>query len=273
MDQLKQVQEAVKFLNKKTKNFKPEILLITGSGMAGSIPELENKIVIPYSTIPHFLHSTIPGHPGNLIFGTYKGKNIIVLHGRFHFYEGYDMKDLALSIRTAAFLGAKIMIVSGAVGSLNLKLPVGSLCVLKDHVNFMAHNPLIGNYDPAFGRRFIDLTDLYDKNLRKAALQIAKKLKIKAGEGVYAAMTGPNFETPSEIRMLKILKVDVVGMSTVPEVLCAKQLGMKICGLAWVVNMGCGISKTPISHEDTIKETKKIEGSFKRVLERLIPLC
>ena len=273
MNQLKQVQEAVKFLNKKTKNFRPEILLITGSGMAGSIPELKNKIVIPYSVIPHFLHSTIPGHPGNLIFGTYKGKNIVVLHGRFHYYEGYNMKDLALSIRTAAFLGAKTMIVSGAVGSLNLKLPVGSLCILKDHINFMANNPLIGNYDPAFGRRFIDLTDTYDKNLRKAALQIAKKLKIKAREGVYAALTGPNFETPSEIRMLKILKVDVVGMSTVPEVLCARQLGMKICGLTWVVNMGCGISKTPISHEDTIKESKKIEGSFKRVLERLIPLC
>ena len=273
MDQLKQVKEAVKFINKKTKNFKPEILLITGSGMAGSIPELENKIVIPYSQIPHFLHSTIPGHPGNLIFGTYKGKKIIVLHGRFHFYEGYDMKDLALSIRTAAFLGAKTMLVSAAVGSLNTKLTVGSLCVLKDHVNLMMHNPLIGNYDPAFGKRFIDMTDVYDKTLRKHALQIARKLKIKAGEGVYAAVTGPNFETPSEIRMFRILKADVIGMSTVPEVICARQLGMKICGLAWVVNMGCGISKTPISHEDTIKETKKIEGSFKRILERLIPFC
>lgn len=273
MDQLKQVKEAVKFINKKTKNFKPEILLITGSGMAGSIPELKNKITIPYSTIPHFLKSTIQGHPGNLIFGTYEGKKIVVLHGRFHFYEGYDMKDLALSIRTAAFLGAKTMLVSAAVGSLTTKLPVGSLCVLKDHVNLMMNNPLIGNYDPAFGKRFIDMTDTYDKNLRKAALQIARKLKIKAGEGVYAAVTGPNFETPSEIRMFKILKADVIGMSTVPEVICARQLGMKICGLTWVVNMGCGISKTPISHEETIKETKKIEGSFKRILERLIPLC
>lgn len=273
MNQLKQIKDAVNFLNKKTKNFKPEILLITGSGMAGSIPELEKKIVVPYSAIPHFLKSTIQGHPGNLIFGIYKGKKIVVLHGRFHYYEGYDMKDLALSIRTAAFLGVKTMLVSAAVGSLNNKLPVGSLCVLKDHINLMANNPLIGNYDPAFGKRFIDLTDTYDKKLRKAALQIAKKLKIKAGEGVYAALTGPNFETPSEIRMLKILKADVVGMSTVPEVLCARQLGLKICGLTWVVNMGCGISKTPITHEDTIKETKKIEGSFKRVLERLIPLC
>ena len=273
MNQLTQVKEIVKFINKKTKNFKPEILLITGSGMAGSIPELENKITISYSTIPHFLKSTIQGHPGNLIFGTYKGKKLVVLHGRFHFYEGYDMKDLALSIRTAAFLGAKTMLVSAAVGSLTNKLPVGSLCVLKDHVNLMMHNPLIGNYDPAFGKRFIDMTDTYDKNLRKAALQIARKLKIKTGEGVYAAVTGPNFETPSEIRMFKILKADVIGMSTVPEVICARQLGMKICGLTWVVNMGCGISKKPISHEETIKETKKIEGSFKRVLERLIPLC
>ena len=273
MSQLKQVQEAVKFINKKTKNFKPEILLITGSGMAGSIPELENKIVIPYSQIPHFLKSTIPGHPGNLIFGTYKGKKIVVLHGRFHYYEGYDMKDLALSIRVCAALGVKTMLVSAAVGSLNTKLPVGSLCVLKDHINLMMHNPLIGNYDPAFGKRFIDLTDTYDKDLRKKTLQIAKKLKIKAGEGVYIAVTGPNFETPAEIRMFKILKADVAGMSTVPEVLCARQLGLKICGLTWVVNMGCGIAKKPISHEDTIKETKKIEGSFKRVLERLIPLC
>ncbi len=273
MDQLKQVKDAVKFLNKKTKNFKPEILLITGSGMAGSIPKLENKIVIPYSAIPHFLHSTIPGHPGNLIFGTYKGKNIVVLHGRFHFYEGYDMKDLALSIRVCAALGVKTMLVSAAVGSLNTKLPVGALCVLKDHINLMANNPLIGNYDPAFGKRFIDLTDTYDKDLRKKTLQIAKKLKIKAGEGVYIAVTGPNFETPAEIRMFKILKADVAGMSTVPEVLCARQLGLKICGLTWVVNMGCGIAKKPISHEDTIKETKKIEGSFKRVLEHLIPLC
>jgi len=273
MTQLEQVKEAVKFLNKKTKNFKPEILLITGSGMAGSIPELKNKIVIPYSTIPHFLKSTIQGHPGNLIFGTYKGKKMVIMHGRFHYYEGYDMKDLALSIRTAAFLGVKTMLVSAAVGSLNTKLPVGSLCVLKDHINFMANNPLIGNYDPAFGERFIDLTCAYDKDLRTKTLKLAKKLKIKAGEGVYFSVTGPNFETPAEIKAFKILGADVVGMSTVPEVICARQLGLKVCGLTWIVNMACGISKTPLSHEETIRESKKIEGSFKRVLEHLIPLC
>lgn len=273
MTQLEQVKAAVKFLNKKTKNFKPEILLITGSGMAGSIPELENKIVVPYNTIPNFLKSTIQGHPGNLIFGTYKGKKMVIMHGRFHYYEGYDMKDLALSIRTAAFLGVKTMLVSAAVGSLNTKLPVGSLCVLKDHINFMANNPLIGNYDSAFGERFIDLTCAYDKDLRTKTLKLAKKLKIKAGEGVYFSVTGPNFETPAEIKAFKILGADVVGMSTVPEVICARQLGLKVCGLTWIVNMACGISKTPLSHEETIRESKKIEGSFKRVLEHLIPLC
>lgn len=273
MTQLEQVKAAVKFLNKKTKNFKPEILLITGSGMAGSIPELENKIVVPYNTIPNFLKSTIQGHPGNLIFGTYKGKKMVIMHGRFHYYEGYDMKDLALSIRTAAFLGVKTMLVSAAVGSLNTKLPVGSLCVLKDHINFMANNPLIGNYDPAFGARFIDLTCAYDKDLRTKTLKLAKKLKIKAGEGVYFSATGPNFETPAEIKAFKILGADVVGMSTVPEVICARQLGLKVCGLTWIVNMACGISKTPLSHEETIRESKKIEGSFKCVLEHLIPLC
>ena len=273
MSQLTQVKNIVRFLNKKTKNFKPEILLITGSGMAGSIPELEKKIVVPYATIPNFLKSTIQGHPGNLIFGVYKGKKIVIMHGRFHYYEGYDMKDLALSIRTVAALGVKTMLVSAAVGSLNTKLPVGALCVLKDHINFMCNNPLIGNYDPAFGERFIDLTCAYDKELRAKTLKLAKKLKFKAGEGVYLAATGPNFETPSEIKAFKLLGADVVGMSTVPEVLCARQLGLKVCGLTWIVNMGCGISKTPLSHEETIRESKKIEGSFKRLLEQLIPLC
>ena len=269
MTQLEQVKKAVNFLNKKTKNFRPEIALITGSGLAESIPALSQKITIPYTSIPGFLRSTVPGHTGNLIFGVYKGKNIVVMQGRFHYYEGHPMKDLALSIRTLKMLGVSKLLVSAAVGSMDLKLTPGSLCILKDHINFMCNNPLIGNHDPAFGPMFFDLTEAYDKTLRKIALAAAKKAKIHAGEGVYLAVTGPNFETPSEIQMFKKLGATVVGMSVVPEVLVARQCGISVLGLTWVTNMGCGISKTPLSHEETIRETKKIAGKFKDLLEIL----
>ena len=266
MTQLMQVKKAVSFLNKKTKNFKPEIALITGSGLAGSVPPLEKEIKVPYSSIPGFLRSTVPGHTGNLIFGVYKGRKIVVMQGRFHFYEGHSMKDLAISIRTLKMLGVEKLLVSAAVGSMDLKLTPGSLCVLKDHINFMCNNPLIGNHDPAFGPMFFDLTEAYDKKMRKIALAAAKKVHINAGEGVYLAATGPNFETPSEIQMFKKLGASVVGMSVVPEVLVARQCGMSVLGLAWVSNMGCGISKTPLSHAQTISETKKIEKKFRDLL-------
>ncbi len=269
MTQLASIKKAVSFLNKKTKNFRPEIALITGSGLAGSIPALTSKITVPYTAIPGFLHSTVPGHTGNLIFGGYKGRNVVVMQGRFHYYEGHPMKDLAFSIRTLKMLGVQTLLVSAAVGSMDMNLKPGSLCVLKDHINFMGNNPLIGNYDPAFGPMFFDLTEAYDKTLRKTALAAAKKAHIHAGEGVYLAVTGPNFETPAEIQLFKKFGASVVGMSVVPEVLVARQCGIKVLGMAWVTNMGCGISKTPLSHEETIRETKKIEGKFKDLLEIL----
>lgn len=270
MTQLDQVKKIVAFINRKTKNFKPQTALITGSGLAGSIPPLENTITIKYSAIPGFLKSTVPGHSGNLIFGVYKGKRIMIMQGRFHYYEGHPMKDIALSVRTMKLLGVETLVVSAAVGSLNLKLQPGSLCVLKDHINFMCNNPMIGNHDPAFGPMFFDLTEAYAKPLRKTALTAAKKLKINAGEGVYLATTGPNFETPAEIKMFKKWGADVVGMSVVPEVLTARQCGINVLGLAWVSNLGCGIAKHPLSHEETLRETKKIEGKFKKLLEVLL---
>lgn len=271
MTQLQQVKKAVAYINKKTKNFKPEIAIITGSGLAGSIPPLEKKITISYADIPGFLRSTVPGHTGNLIFGTYKGKKIMVMQGRFHYYEGHPMKDLAISIRTMFMLGVEKLVVSAAVGSLDMKLKPGSVCVLNDHINFMANNPLIGNHEKEFGPMFFDLSEAYDKKLRKVTTDAAKKLKISAKEGCYFAVTGPNFETPSEIKAFKKLGATVVGMSVVPEVLVARQCGIRVLGLAWVTNMGCGIAKTPLSHEQTISESKKIEGKFKNLLETVLP--
>ena len=269
--QLAQVKKAAAFINKQTKNFKPEIALITGSGLGNSIPQLENKIVVPYAKIPGFLRSTVPGHSGNLVFGIYKGRKIVVMQGRFHYYEGHPMKDLAISVRTLFSLGVKKLIVSAAVGSLDPKLTPGSLCVLNDHINFMANNPLINNYDPVFGPRFFDLSKVYTKSLREITLAACKKVKIKAKEGTYFAVTGPNFETPAEVRAFKILGATVVGMSVVPEVLVAAQCGLEVLGLACVTNLACGIAKGELSHAQTIAETKKIEGKFKKLLEIILP--
>ena len=266
MSQLAQVKKAVAFIQKKTKNFKPTLALITGSGLAGAVPALEKEIKVPYASIPGFLRSTVPGHTGNLIFGIYKGVKVVIMQGRFHYYEGHSMKDLAISIRTLHQLGVKKLLVSAAVGSMDLKLRPGSLCILKDHINFMATNPLIGNHDPAFGPMFFDLSQAYEKTLRKTALAAAKKCGINAAEGVYLATTGPNFETPSEIQMFKKWGASVVGMSVVPEVLVARQCAIDVLGLAWVSNMGCGIEKKPLSHAQTLSETKKIEGKFKKLL-------
>ena len=271
MTQLEQVKKAIAYINKKTKNFKPEIALITGSGLAGSVPPLAKKVVLKYADIPGFLRSTVPGHSGNLIFGVYKGKKIVVMQGRFHYYEGHPMKNLAISIRTLYKLGVQKLIVSAAVGSLDLKLTPGSLCVLNDHINFMCNNPLIGNHEPEFGPMFFDLSEAYAKPLRKVALDACKKLKIKAKEGAYIAVTGPNFETPSEIRAFQKLGASVVGMSVVPEVLTARQCGIQVLGLTWVTNLGCGLAKEALSHAQTIAETKKIEGKFKDLLEAILP--
>ena len=265
MTQLAQVKKAAAYINKKTKNFKPEIALITGSGLAGSIPPLDNEVKIPYTSIPGFLQSTVPGHSGNLIFGVYKGRNIVVMQGRFHYYEGHPMKDLAISIRTLKMLGVEKLLVSAAVGSMDLKLKPGALCVLKDHINFMCNNPLIGNHDPAFGPMFFDLSEAYDKGMRKVALAAAKKAGVTAGEGVYLAATGPNFETPAEIQMFNGCRY----VRRAGSVLVARQCGISVLGLAWVSNMGCGIEKKPLSHAQTISETKKIEGKFKKLLEIL----
>ena len=270
MTQLETVKKISSFINKKTKNFKPEAAIITGSGLAGSVPELQNKIVLPYKNIPGFLQSTVAGHSGNLIFGKYKNKNVMVMQGRFHYYEGLNIKDIALAPRVMARLGVKTLVISAAAGSINANLTPGALCVISDHINFTGANPLIGNYDPAFGPMFFDMSAAYDKELAQIILDEAKKLKIKCGPGVYLAVTGPNFETPAEIRAFKTLGADVVGMSVVHEVLSARQLGIKVCGAAWVTNLASGISKTPLSHAETLAETKKIEGKFKNLLENIL---
>ena len=270
MSQLQTIQKAVNYINKRTKNFKPELAIITGSGLANAIPPLEKVIKIPYVDIPGFLHSTVPGHSGNLIFGIYKGKKIVVMQGRFHYYEGHSIKDISIAIRTLKFLGVQILFLSAAVGSLDRNLPPGSMVVLKDHVNFMGTNPLIGNWDPAFGPMFKDMTCAYDVVLQNVLVKIAKKHKIKHKKGVYFAVSGPCFETPAEIKAYKTLGADIVGMSVVPETIVARQLDLKVAGVAWVSNLASGMTKVPLSHKETLDVIKTIEGKFAKVLKDFI---
>lgn len=272
MSQIARVKKITAFINKKTGGFTPEIAIITGSGLAASVPPLKGEIKIPYASIPGFLKSTVAGHSGNLLFGTYKNKKIMVMQGRFHYYEGHDIKDLALAVRVMKFLGVQKLLVSAAVGSINAALPPGALAVLKDHINLMGANPLAGNYDPAFGPMFTDMSEPYSPRLQRVLSGAAKKLKIKSAPAVYIAVSGPSFETPAEIRAFKTLGADVVGMSVVPEVIAARQLDIEVCGAAWVSNLASGISKTPLSHAETLRETKKIEGKFKALLEAALPL-
>ncbi|MBT3393438.1 MAG: purine-nucleoside phosphorylase [Elusimicrobiaceae bacterium] len=270
MSQLTRINKILKFLNTKTKNFKPDTILITGSGLANAIPKLSNQIKIPYAKIPGFPKSTVKGHTGNLIFGTYGKKKIVVMQGRFHYYEGHPIQDLAIPIRVLWKMGAKTLIVSAAVGSFNEKLKPGSMAILKDHINFMGINPLIGNYIKGFGNMFFDISNTYDKNLRTKAKKIAKSQGISHAEAIYVAFAGPNFDTPTEIQMFKKAGADIAGMSVVPETLVAKQLDMKIVGFCWVGNMAAGITKSKITHDKVVTECKNTEQKFKKFLEHFL---
>jgi purine-nucleoside phosphorylase len=269
-EQVRQVQKISKFLKGKIGKLVPETAIILGSGLSHAIPKLSNPIKVAYTSVPGFLKSTVPGHVGQFIFGKYKGKNIVVMQGRFHLYEGYEAKRVAVPIRVLAALGVRKIIVTAASGSLTKALKPGSLLVLKDHINFSGQNPLVGNYHSKFGDLFPDMTNAYKLSLRKKALKIAKKAKLFAKEGVYVMALGPSYETPAEIKAYRILGADAVGMSVVPEVVSACQLGMEILGVSVVSNYASGILKQPLNHEEVLEETKKILPKLKVFFSDLI---
>ncbi|MCX5783602.1 MAG: purine-nucleoside phosphorylase [Elusimicrobia bacterium] len=268
--QVKRVFEIVAWLKKHIGSRKPSAAIIMGSGLSEAVPEMKNMLAIPYSDIPGFLRSTVEGHAGRLLFGEIGGREVAVMQGRFHYYEGHSISDIAIPIRTLWKLGAEALIITSAVGSLNKSLKLGNLAILKDHINFMGINPLRGIYDPAFGKMFVDMSQAYDKVLRNKTLKLCKKLKIPAREAVYIAIVGPSYETPSEIKTFRNWGADVVGMSVAPEVIAARQLGMKVLGISWVTNMASGISKTPITHEDVLEQSERAARNVKALLTKAL---
>lgn len=248
----------------------PEIGIILGSGLGPFAELVEEKIVIPYKEIPHFPISTVEGHVGQLVFGKVTGRKVMIMQGRFHYYEGYTMQEVTFPIRVMQVLGIKGLIVTNAAGGINLTFNPGDLVIIKDHLNLMGDNPLRGANLLSLGPRFPDLSEGYDLEWRQKALTIARELGINPREGVYAAMSGPNYETPAEIRYLRTIGADMVGMSTVPEVLVANHGGMQVLGISCITNMAAGVLPQKLNHSEVMETAGRIEKQFVQFVQALV---
>ncbi|MGG3891814.1 purine-nucleoside phosphorylase [Metabacillus fastidiosus] len=263
------IQETVSYLLSKYK-ITPKIGLILGSGLGVLADEIENAVKVPYDQIPNFPVSTVEGHAGQLVFGKLMGADVVAMQGRFHFYEGYSMEKVTFPIRVMKELGVEILIVTNAAGGINESFEPGDLMIITDHINNMGTNPLIGPNDAKLGVRFPDLSQSYNKELRKIAKEASAELNINIQEGVYVANTGPTYETPAEIRALRILGGDAVGMSSVPEVIVARHSNIKVLGISCISNMAAGILDQPLSHDEVIETTEKVRENFLNLVKRTV---
>lgn len=270
METLKQkIDKAVAHIQ-SVKKTNPKVGVVLGSGLGAFVDKMENKTLIPYNDIPYFKKVTVAGHDGKLVLGTVKGVEIVALQGRFHMYEGHDMEDVVFPMRVMAKLGIDIVILTNAAGGVNLNYAPGDLVILTDQINLTGKNPLIGPNDDSIGPRFPDMSHAFNPELVKMIEASGAELKVKTQKGVYAGVLGPTYETPSEIKMIRILGGDVVGMSTVPEVIVANHIGLKVCGISCVTNMGAGIVNQTLKHEDIKDEALKVMDNFTGLLNSSI---
>lgn len=244
---LNKIKETINFLQARV-TLRPEVGIILGTGMGGLVDEIEMPLSIPYKTIPNFPVSTVDGHNGNLIFGKMSGKNIVAMQGRFHYYEGYTMQDLAFPVRVMKFLGIQLLILSNASGGVNADFNVGDLMIIEDHINLMKDNPLIGFNDEMLGTRFPDMFQSYDPKLIEKALAIASKYNLPLRKGIYAAVSGPTFETPAEYKYIRTIGADAVGMSTVPEVISARHMGLRCFAFSVITDLGVPGKIVEVTH-------------------------
>lgn len=247
---------AADFVQDKAPGFKPRVGIVLGSGLGGLADKIDAVASIDFKDIPDFPQSSVEGHEGRLILGRLGGMPVVCMQGRIHLYEGVDPQDLAVPIRVMKLIGVETLLVTNAAGSFHEEVGPGSLMLISDHINFTGRNPLVGENDDRFGPRFFSLEDAYDPTLRAHFQAVAKELDIKLTEGVYLHYLGPNFETPAEIRAFKTLGADAVGMSTTPEVLVARHCGMRVAAISNITNLVAGMSKTQLSHEQTLECAK-----------------
>lgn len=244
--------------------------IVLGSGLGAFAEDLEQPVSIPYDEIPGFAHATVEGHAGRLVIGTAEGVTIAAMQGRFHFYEGYGLEDVTFPIRVMKLLGVRTLILTNAAGSLNTELSPGSLMVISDHINLMGVNPLIGPNDERFGPRFPDLTSTYEPALQTIVIEEAKAVDVEMRRGVYAALSGPSYETPAEIHMVRTLGADAVGMSTVPEAIVARHMDMQVIGISCITNLAAGVSNRPVDHSQVIATGERVRVQFTELIKRVI---
>jgi purine-nucleoside phosphorylase len=246
------------------------IAIVLGSGLGGFAEDFEESVAIPYEDIPGFARSTAEGHAGRLVVGKIEQVPLVAMQGRVHFYEGYSLEQVTFPIRTFKLLGIKTLILTNAAGGVNVQLTQGALMVLSDHINLMGDNPLRGPNDPRFGPRFPDMTSAYSAELQEIAVEEGRALGVEVRRGVYAALAGPSYETPSEIHLLRNLGADAVGMSTVPEVIVARQMNIEVLGISCITNMAAGISDEPINHEEVMATGDRVRETFTQLLRRVV---
>jgi purine-nucleoside phosphorylase len=263
-------EKAARYILNKTK-LRPKIALVLGSGLGAFADEFTKAVKIPYAKISHFPRSTAVGHAGQLVLGTVDGIAVAGMQGRVHLYEGYSAKDVAFPIRAFARMGVRAVILNNAAGGIRKNFTQGLLVVLSDHINLQGANPLSGPNDEKFGPRFPDMSTAYDKQFRKIAQEQGSALGVELSEGVYAALAGPNYETPAEIRFLRAIGADLVGMSTVPEVLAARHSGIRVLGISCVTNAAAGVLDQPLDHNEVLQTAERVRGQFIALLRGILP--
>jgi purine-nucleoside phosphorylase len=263
-------QETVAFLQRRLPAL-PSLAIVLGSGLGGFADELSNPTTIPYADIPGWPRSTAIGHAGKLVFGGMGGVPVAALAGRAHLYEGYSPAQVTFGVRVLGLLGVKTLVLTNAAGGINLAFERGGLVLISDHINLQGVNPLAGPNDESMGPRFPDMSDAYSARLRGIAVSTAAELGIVLGQGVYAALAGPSYETPAEIQYLRVIGADLVGMSTVPEVIVANHMGMSVLAISCVTNMAAGILPQKINHDEVIETGRMVRGTLVDLMKHLIP--
>jgi len=270
-DQFNLAQSAAEFVLARTE-LRPKIAVVLGSGLGAYADELADSTFLPYAHIPNFPQSTAVGHAGQLVIGKSDGIAIAAMQGRVHLYEGYSHQQVAFPTRVLGRMGIRALILTNAAGGINLAYQQGALVAITDHINLQGQNPLVGPNDDRFGPRFPDMTHAYHKPYREAALAAAGKLGITLHQGIYAGLLGPSYETPAEIRYLRTIGADLVGMSTIPEVIAARHMGIKVLAISCVTNMAAGTTDAVINHEEVLETGRRVQRDFVALVKAVLPL-
>ena len=276
MSYFDEVSEAAHFLRARMGRLRPHVGIVLGSGLGAVADAVQDPVIVPYEGIPYFPQSTVEGHSGRLVAGTLGGAQVVVMQGRVHFYEGYSLQEITFPMRVMGALGMRAVILTNAAGGIADGYKVGQLVLIADHINMMGWNPLVGPNESRFafdrpncGLRFCDMSEAYSKRLRQLATQAAEEEGQTLAEGIYLAVSGPSFETPAEIRAYRTLGATLVGMSTVPETIVARHMGIEVLGISCVTNLAAGLSPAPLSHTEVFETGKQVERKLARLLERV----